>query len=177
MYAELLIYSGLASCGVGAVGMAAGYLLRHRSIRWQLGLVAAVAAVSVLAGVLALANRMLISDRDIEAITLVVGVSALTATVVAGLLGAALVRWSEALQAGVRNLGVGSTYVAQRRGPREFQALATELETTQARLEESRERERRLEDARRELVSWVSHDLRTPLAGMRAMTEALEDGI
>jgi signal transduction histidine kinase len=35
----------------------------------------------------------------------------------------------------------------------------------------------RLEDSRRELVSWVSHDLRTPLAGMRAMTEALEDGM
>ena len=38
-------------------------------------------------------------------------------------------------------------------------------------------REARLEESRRELVSWVSHDLRTPLAGMRAMTEALEDGI
>ncbi len=177
MYVELLVYSGLASCGVGLVGMGAGYLLRHRSIRWQLGLVAVVAAVSVLAGVLALANRMLISDRDLSAIALVVGVSALTATVVAALLGAALVRWSAALQAGVRSLGRGSTYVAQMRGPREFQALATELEATQARLEESRERERRLEDARRELVSWVSHDLRTPLAGMRAMTEALEDGI
>ena len=95
----------------------------------------------------------------------------------AALLGAALVRWSEALQAGVRSLGRGSTYVAQMRGPREFQALAAELEATQARLEESRERGRRLEEARRELVSWVSHDLRTPLAGMRAMTEALEDGI
>jgi signal transduction histidine kinase len=26
-------------------------------------------------------------------------------------------------------------------------------------------------------VAWVSHDLRTPLAGMRAMAEALEDGV
>ena len=34
-----------------------------------------------------------------------------------------------------------------------------------------------LERSRRELVSWVSHDLRTPLAGLRAMTEALEDGL
>ncbi len=107
MYVELLVYAGLASSGVGLVGMATGYLLRHRSIRWQLGLVAVVAVLSVLAGVLALANRMLISDRDLKAITLVVGVSALTATIVAALLGAALVRWSEALQAGVRSLGRG----------------------------------------------------------------------
>ncbi len=42
-----------------------------------------------------------------------------------------------------------------------------------AELEADRELERR----RREMASWISHDLRTPLAGMRAMTEALEDGV
>jgi signal transduction histidine kinase len=42
---------------------------------------------------------------------------------------------------------------------------------------EARERERTAERARRELVAWVSHDLRTPLAGIRAMTEALEDRV
>jgi signal transduction histidine kinase len=42
---------------------------------------------------------------------------------------------------------------------------------------EARERERTAERARRELVAWVSHDLRTPLAGIRAMTEALEDQV
>jgi signal transduction histidine kinase len=41
----------------------------------------------------------------------------------------------------------------------------------------ARERERQLESSRRELVAWVSHDLRTPLAGLRAMAEALEDGV
>jgi len=34
-----------------------------------------------------------------------------------------------------------------------------------------------LEESRRELVAWVSHDLRTPLAGLRATVEALEDGV
>ncbi len=42
---------------------------------------------------------------------------------------------------------------------------------------EARERERQAEAGRRELVAWVSHDLRTPLAGLRAMAEALEDGV
>jgi len=42
---------------------------------------------------------------------------------------------------------------------------------------ESAARERALEASRRELVAWVSHDLRTPLAGLRAMAEALEDGV
>jgi signal transduction histidine kinase len=35
----------------------------------------------------------------------------------------------------------------------------------------------RLFDARRQLVAWASHDLRTPLASLRAMVEALEDGL
>ncbi|GAA4205789.1 sensor histidine kinase [Actinocatenispora rupis] len=42
---------------------------------------------------------------------------------------------------------------------------------------EARERERRVEASRRELVAWVSHDLRSPLAGLRAMAEALEDDV
>ncbi|MEU7869541.1 HAMP domain-containing sensor histidine kinase [Dactylosporangium sp. NPDC049140] len=42
---------------------------------------------------------------------------------------------------------------------------------------EARDRERAAEARRRELVAWVSHDLRTPLAGLRAMAEALDDGV
>ena len=38
-------------------------------------------------------------------------------------------------------------------------------------------RERSLDASRRELVAWISHDLRTPLAGIQALTEALEDGV
>jgi signal transduction histidine kinase len=56
---------------------------------------------------------------------------------------------------------------------RRVQSLARE------RLRETvaRERDLEVEASRRELVAWVSHDLRTPLAGMRALIEALEDGV
>jgi signal transduction histidine kinase len=56
-------------------------------------------------------------------------------------------------------------------------ALAAELDRARRRLTRMVERERALERSRRELVAWVSHDLRTPIAGIRAMAEALDDGI
>lgn len=43
--------------------------------------------------------------------------------------------------------------------------------------ERERAAERTAERSRRELVAWVSHDLRTPLAGIRAMSEALADTV
>lgn len=39
------------------------------------------------------------------------------------------------------------------------------------------EREAALAASRREMVSWASHDLKSPLAGIRVMAEALEDGL
>lgn len=178
---EILVVAASAATAVGVVGLAAGYLLRRRSLRWQLGLVAVVAVLSVLAGVLAVTQRMLISEHDLGVVTLVTIGAAVIALVVAMALAAALTRFSAALRADVRRVGeggeAGAAASATARVPAEFRALAEELDDMQARLAESRSREARVETARRELVSWVSHDLRTPLAGLRAMTEALEDGV
>ena len=52
-----------------------------------------------------------------------------------------------------------------------------QIEEHSRQLAEQQARAEEAERTRRELVAWVSHDLRTPLAGMRAMTEALEDGV
>ena len=55
--------------------------------------------------------------------------------------------------------------------------LARDLERANRRVAAAAERERMMERSRRELVAWVSHDLRTPLSGIRAMVEALADGV
>jgi signal transduction histidine kinase len=43
--------------------------------------------------------------------------------------------------------------------------------------QEIRDAERSAEQSRRKLVAFVSHDLRTPLAGIRAVAEAIADGV
>lgn len=174
---QIVAIAALVAVGVGALGLLAAWLLRHRSIRWQLGLIVVVTVGAVLGGVVAVSRMMFISHHDWQVVSLVAGVAGVVALIVALALGAAISRWSEALRRAARLLDAHGSYVAETRGPSELQALSEELGRTSERLEESRLREARLEESRRELVSWVSHDLRTPLAGMRAMTEALEDGM
>ena len=55
--------------------------------------------------------------------------------------------------------------------------LAAAFNSMARQLESSFARERELEQARRELVTAVSHDLRTPLASIRAMLESIDDGV
>jgi len=108
----------------------------------------------------------------------VAAVAGIVALVFALAVGTALALWSRDLQERARVFGESGEFTANlATGPAEFEQLSAELRRTSAKLAESREREAALEQSRRELVSWVSHDLRTPLAGLRAMTEALEDGL
>ncbi len=55
--------------------------------------------------------------------------------------------------------------------------LAVAFNHMAAALEEAARRQRDTEQARRDLVAAVSHDLRTPLASIRAMIEAIDDGV
>jgi signal transduction histidine kinase len=92
-------------------------------------------------------------------------------------LGRAFTRNSERLRTMTRALGDGQRLDAERGTGEsaEFTALARELAQSSATLAAARDEVATLDASRRELVAWISHDLRTPLAGLRAMAEALED--
>jgi signal transduction histidine kinase len=164
----------------GGVGVAGGILLwlgRRASVRWLTVGVAGVAVLAVLAGTLATAREMFLSRHDLGVVALVAAVAGLVALAFALAVGSALARWSRSLQEEARRFGDHGSFGPGHTAPAEFAELSDELRRTSERLAESRDREVALEQSRRELVSWVSHDLRTPLAGLRAMTEALEDGL
>jgi signal transduction histidine kinase len=61
--------------------------------------------------------------------------------------------------------------------PQELAKVLDDLSDTRRTLAESRARERAAEQSRRQLVTFMSHDLRTPLAGLTALAEGLEDGV
>jgi signal transduction histidine kinase len=165
------------SGGVGVLGFVVAWRLRRGSLRWLPTGVAVVAVAAVVAGVVGTARAMFLSSHDFHVVLLVVLVAGVVALGFSVLLGATVVGWSRSLREDARRFGESGEFVSLGGGPVEFQQLSDELTRTSARLAESRRRESRLEESRRELVSWVSHDLRTPLAGLRAMTEALEDGL
>lgn len=174
--AIVLIAAG-CSGGVVVAGLLLAWSQRHRSLRMLTAVVAVVAVSAVLAGVLGTARAMFLSNHDLEVVALVALVSGIVGMVFAFSVGAAISSGSRSLREATRQFAESGAFVPPGGGPAELRQLAEELSRTSERLRSSRLRERALEDSRRELVSWVSHDLRTPLAGLRAMTEALEDGL
>jgi signal transduction histidine kinase len=62
-------------------------------------------------------------------------------------------------------------------GHDEIAVLATTFNQMADQLQMADARQRELENLRRDLIAWVSHDLHTPLASIRAILEALADGM
>ncbi len=175
--AEIWMIAAASGLAVGVMGLLVGWFVRHRTLLWQLAILGTVTTLTVLVGVQAVSRQMLISDHDRQVVLIVTTAAAVVSLLVALVLAVALTRWSRHLREDVRRVGDGGSVSTERRGPAEFRELSSELSAANDRLAEAREREQRLEESRRELVSWVSHDLRTPLAGIRVMAEALEDGM
>ena len=143
-------------------------------------LVAGIVLVSVLtsmAGVSGIAYRML-SGVNQDVVLDLMAIAGLAGLIVALVVGRRLVKASRAISDAVQGVGESGVYLAPKQTlPAELAELSDALSVAYERLAQARSRERALEASRRELVAWVSHDLRTPLAGLRAMAEALEDQI
>ncbi|HEX6312263.1 MAG TPA: HAMP domain-containing sensor histidine kinase [Acidimicrobiia bacterium] len=177
-----LVALAAGTAGVAAlVGALVLRALRTCTIGVQAAAVALVAVVSVGVGAWAGAQAMFYSDHDLEALVVMLLAAGAVGVGAALLLGRRVGRISRSLAEVARAIGDDARGDAGSRAPlaapQELARLREELELTSTRLEEARARERALDASRRELVAWVSHDLRTPLAGIRAVIEALEDGV
>ncbi|MGY3380502.1 signal transduction histidine kinase [Arthrobacter sp. TE12231] len=178
---ELLTIIGWAVAWGAVIGAASLLVLkplRKASFAVQICVVVLAAVAVLVAGMVSAFNAMFISARDLEVMWYVLAVASAVAVAIALVLGSRVSRNARHLVEAARSIGRGESPGIQ--SPvmsHELAALAAELDSSSRKLEASRQRETAVENARRELVSWISHDLRTPLASMRAMTEALEDGM
>lgn len=179
---DLLIVIAIAlvcALAVGLAGLAVLRLARRAPLLVQVLVVVAAAIFSVVAGVAAVAQAMYVSPHDLTVMFWVGGVSAVVSIAVATVLGRTFTRNSARLRSMTRALGEGARWDAAHdsAATAELRGLADELARTSHKLAEARDDVAALDASRRELVAWISHDLRTPLAGLRAMAEALEDGL
>jgi signal transduction histidine kinase len=165
---ETALVVGLATL---AVGLALAYVLRRLpTLRLQLAALAILAVVLPLTAVLVSGWVMFHMGDDLKILAVAAG-SALTAIVAALAVTHSIASSIDDVRAASAELAGGDLSVrAPQDGPREMAQLAVSFNEMAANVE-------RIFDTRRELVAWASHDLRTPLANMQALLEALEDGL
>ena len=165
---ELAAVVVLATLTIGLV--AAVGLRRLPTVRLQLAGLALLAVVLPLAAVFLSGWAMFHMGDDVK----ILAVAAASAAVGVGaglLLARSIVGPIDRLRVAAGAFAAGDlTARAPVDGPGEVAELATSFNAMAADLS-------RLFDARRELVAWASHDLRTPIASLQAMLEAIEDGL
>jgi signal transduction histidine kinase len=157
----------------------AGRLLTRASLAQRFVVVGALGAAVALANLWVLSRQMFVSEHDatLLGVLLLYSVGAgVGAAVVTARSSARAVR---SLTATASALGEGDldARAGQIEGGPELDLLAATLDDMAERLQGAQERERQIDATRRDLVTAVSHDLRTPLASLRAMVEAIDERV
>lgn len=180
-----LLDLGLFLFCTGVLALLAGYAvpaLARRgvipTVRAQLLLSPVLVAVLTFANVGFIGHLMFVSPHDLGLLTVVLVFALALAAVLAVVL-------SESVRARIRMLGeaVRSMTEGDLRtrvpvdGRDELAELGAAFNLMAERLEAAFARQQELEQARRGMVVAISHDLRTPLASMRAMAESINDGV
>jgi signal transduction histidine kinase len=155
-----------------------GWLGRAPSLRYALFGTYVISSVLTFINVWLTARLMFFSEHD-----LLLGVILLLfASGIAMTLGyfftEALVHRITALSGTAREIrqgGLGARVEVE--GHDEIADLGAAFNAMLAQLEAAEQKQRQLDALRRDLISWVGHDLQTPLASIRAVVEALADGI
>lgn len=165
-----------ALAGYGAYRL--GWMNLSPTLRWSLLGGYALSSMLTFFNVWFSAQMMFASQHDLLlAIVLLVFASGM-AMVLGAFLSSTITDRVYALTSAADQLAGGD--LAARvlvRGRDEVAALASAFNQMAAQLQAADRKQRELEALRRDLIAWVGHDLQTPLASIRAVLEALADGV
>jgi signal transduction histidine kinase len=176
----IVVYLVISSTVSMALGLAVYRLTeaRRRSLRMKLLLAHVLGTAIIIANIYAAAEMMFISAHDFGFLLLLLAASAAFSVT----FGAAV---ADRMTAAVEQLALGAQEVTRGNFRTrvhvstndELADLAGSFNEMLSHVNESSELREQAEAARRDLVAAVSHDLRTPLTAIRAMLEALADGV
>jgi signal transduction histidine kinase len=176
----VIVYLALTSVASSVVGFLAYRLSEsgRRSIRTKVMIAHLVGALVVIANIFVTAQLMFISTHDLGLLMLLLVFCALCSVTFGAGVADRMTVAVERLSDGAREVSHGNltTHVVVGTND-ELADLASSFNDMVARVNEASVARERAEAARRELVAAVSHDLRTPLTAIRAMLEALSDGL
>ena len=155
-----------------------GWITRSPHLHWTLLSTYVLSSVLTFINVWVTARLMFLNQHDLTLATVLL----VFATGIAISLGYFL---SATVSDNLKALALGAREIARGRlntrvhipGRDETADLARSFNHMAAQLETMARKQQELDALRRELIAWVGHDLRTPLASVRAIIEALADGV
>jgi signal transduction histidine kinase len=178
LMALYLSITALISALVGYVAYRLGWINFSPALRWTLLSGYALASVLTFFNVWFSAQMMFASEHDLLlAIVLLVFAGGM-AMVLGYFLSSTVTERIHQLKSVAERLAQGDLKTrVMVNGRDEVASLAVTFNQMAEQLQAAEEKQRKLESLRRDLIAWVSHDLQTPLTSMRAILEALSDGV
>lgn len=148
------------------------------SIFWTMGIIVLTTTGIVMLNIWMLTQVMFISSAYLSITSSVLIFAGLAALGVGYFITRSMTDRLGTLSEGAERIARGDlTTRVEVRGRDEISRLTQSFNAMAQDLQAVDEEKAKLEQTRRNLVAWVSHDLRTPLASMRLMLEALVDNI
>ena len=170
--------TALVSALAGYVAYRLGWINFSPTLRWTLLGGYALASLLTFLNVWFSARMMFASEHDLLlAIVLLVFAGGI-AMVLGYFLSTTVTERIQLLKSAAEKLAQGDLQTrVPVQGRDEVAGLAVTFNQMAQQLQTADQKQRELENLRRDLIAWVSHDLQTPLASMRAILEALSDGV
>src|SRR5574339_265968 len=170
--------TALVSALVGYIAYRLGWINFSPTLRWTLLGGYALASILTFFNVWFSAQLMFASQHDLLlAIVLLIFAGGI-AMILGYFLSSTVAERINLLKGAAQKLADGELQTrVPVSGRDEVSALSSAFNQMAEQLQTADQKQRELENLRNDLIAWVGHDLQTPLASMRAILEALSDGV